>query len=93
MESMMTRLSNKERILLYAKIAKRSETLGVGHGDRWSRFLDIENADHQFNLRLEDFLKADDHNFAHDFIGIQANLNRLTGKIENCFVPRFAGNE
>lgn len=41
-------------------------------------------------LRLADLLKADDFNFCHDIFGIRNNLNRTTGKLENCFLPRFA---
>ncbi len=36
----------------------------------------IESADQKFNLRLEDWLKADDFNFAHDSCGIQNNIQR-----------------
>lgn len=41
-------------------------------------------------LRLDDLLKADGFNFAHDVYGIQKHMNRLTGKLMNCFRPRFA---
>lgn len=41
-------------------------------------------------LRLDDLLAADDFNFAHDIYGIRRHLNRGTGKLENCFSPRFS---
>lgn len=41
-------------------------------------------------LRLQQLLDADDFNFLHDIVGIQIHLNRVTGKLENCFLPRFA---
>lgn len=41
-------------------------------------------------LRLAELLAADDYNFAHDVVGIINNVNRRTGKLENCFLPRFA---
>lgn len=44
-------------------------------------------------LRLDELLNTDDFNFVHDFCGIRKNLNRITGKLENCFVPRFAKAE
>jgi hypothetical protein len=28
--------------------------------------------------------------FAHDIVGIQRHINRRSGKLENCFLPRFA---
>jgi len=41
-------------------------------------------------LRLNDLLAADDFNFAHDIFGIDRHINRLNGKLENCFSPRFS---
>ncbi len=38
-------------------------------------------------------LAADDMDFRHDFIGIQCNMNRETGRIENLFVPRFSSTK
>ena len=42
-------------------------------------------------LRLDDLLAADDFNLMHDVYGISAHLNRETGQIEDCFLPRFHG--
>ena len=41
-------------------------------------------------LKLAELLKADDFNFSHDIHGIGRHINRDTGKLENCFLPRFA---
>lgn len=41
-------------------------------------------------LDLEKLLKADEFNFAHDIYGIYSHLNRKTGKLKNCFLPRCA---
>lgn len=41
-------------------------------------------------LRLDALLSADDFNFAHDVFGIRRHINRRTGQLENCFLPRFA---
>ena len=75
------------------RIVDRAERIGIGRGTRITRMMDIQNAHKQFNLRLDDMLAADDFDFAHDFIGIQANMNRLSGRIENLFVPRYAGHK
>lgn len=40
-------------------------------------------------LKLAEFLKADPGNFAHDFFGIRRFLDRETGKLTECFLPRF----
>lgn len=44
-------------------------------------------------LRLDELLVADPFNFAHDIGGIRRHINRTTGKLENCFLPRFAANQ
>jgi hypothetical protein len=41
-------------------------------------------------LRLDDLLAADRLNFAHDVFGIQDHLDRKTGKLRDCFLPRFS---
>lgn len=41
-------------------------------------------------LDLERLLNADDFNFAHDVFGIIRHINRETGQMMDCFVPRFA---
>lgn len=40
-------------------------------------------------LRLAEFLAADMQDFSHDYYGIRNHLNRGTGKLEDCFTPRF----
>lgn len=35
-------------------------------------------------------LSADDSNFAHDVFGIRRHLDRSSGKLMDCFRPRFA---
>lgn len=44
-------------------------------------------------LRLADMEQADDFNLMHDITGINAHLNHDTGKLEGCFLPRFAGGK
>jgi hypothetical protein len=41
-------------------------------------------------LKLQELLDADDANFAHDVFGITRHIDRTTGKLTNCFLPRFA---
>lgn len=41
-------------------------------------------------LRLKELLQADSFNFLHDVTGIHKHLNRETGQLEHCFLPRFA---
>lgn len=85
-------MMNKERFLMCVKIAERAEEMGIYQGERFSLLMDIENADKVFNLRLEDWLKADNFNFAHDIVGIVNNIDRRNPTDFNLFVPRFAEN-
>lgn len=39
-------------------------------------------------LDLQKLLDADDWNFAHDIFGIRGHIDRETGKLKNCFLPR-----
>ena len=41
-------------------------------------------------LRLAELADAGEFDFAHDIGGIGRHLNRETGELEDCFVPRFA---
>jgi hypothetical protein len=40
-------------------------------------------------LRLAELLAADEFNFAHDVTGIRHYLDRRTGKLTDCFSPRY----
>lgn len=85
-------MTAKERFLMYGKIAERAEEMGIYNGERITLMMDIENADNQFNMRLEDWLEADNFNFAHDIVGIVNNIDRSKYPAEiNRFLPRFAG--
>lgn len=84
---------NKERFELIIKIYDRAEKLGCVT-NKQSLLMDLESADNKFNLRLEEFLAADDLNFAHDIIGITNNVVRDKYPADDfgLFVPRFAQN-
>lgn len=84
---------NKEQTNLTTKIVNRAEKLGLMQTDRITALLDLEKATGHFNLRLADMLNADVFNFAHDFVQIQNDINRATGKFSNRFVPRFSGRK
>jgi hypothetical protein len=75
-------------------IVTRAEPIYQRNGvpfDRLEAIMDI-TACHAngTRLRLEDFLGAEDFDFAHDFFGIGRNIDRKTGKLRHCFLPRFA---
>ena len=90
---MKDRVKDRERFMMYVKLAQRAEGMGIYDGERSTLLMDIESADNVFNMRLEDWLNADDFNFAHDIVGIVNNIDRskFPAKEFHYFLPRFAG--
>jgi len=41
-------------------------------------------------LNLQKLLKAPNFDFLHDILGIRKNIDKRTGKLRNCFLPRSA---
>lgn len=83
---------NKEELRkfnLYVKICERAEQLGITDTSRFTAMMDIELADKHWGLRLEDWLNADNLNFAHDFVGIQSHIDRIKKQFANTWMPRF----
>lgn len=81
-----------QQMFSYEKIAKRAEDMGILDFSQFTLIMDLELADKEFNLRLEDFIQADDLNFSHDVCGIQKNINRETKEFNPFFIPRFSKN-
>lgn len=77
---------------LMGAIAKRADEMGLLMFDRVSLVMDLEVATEEFNLRLDEFLNADNFNFSHDVVGIQQHIDRDNGEMVKKFVPRFAGH-
>lgn len=76
------------------RIAERAVEVGGKHGspfDLVSVMMDV-TATHAngCRLRLDDLAEADEFNFLHDIVGIERHLDRDTGQLRDCFLPRFA---
>jgi hypothetical protein len=41
-------------------------------------------------LKMQELLNADLGDFLHDVCGIMRHLDRTTGKLQDCFLPRYA---
>lgn len=41
-------------------------------------------------LRLEELYNAPPFDFSHDIAGIHNHVNRETGQLKDCFMPRYA---
>ena len=52
--------------------------------------LDLLNAHDDVGIDFSRLLAFDNMDFIHDIMGIRNNMNRETGKLENCFLPRCA---
>jgi len=82
--------------MMHGLIADRFDdyafTNGLKQFDRLSFLMDLDAVAAEYpNFRWQDLLDADWANFHHDVGGITANMNRKTGLLGNCFVPRFSG--
>ena len=58
--------------------------------DRMTIEMDISAAHLGMGLDLDGLLTAPVPDFVHDIMGINANIDRTTGEMLNCFVPRYA---
>lgn len=78
-----------ERALKMAQKHAKGQPMGERTLQDWR--MDITACHNMgMKLKLRQLAFADDFNFAHDVFGIARHLNRETGAIEDCFVPRFA---
>jgi hypothetical protein len=86
--------TDKAELALISKIADRAVKAAEANGIKYdgvSALMDID-AVHSNGcpLKLQELLDAKDTDFNHDVFGIRHNLNRRTGKLTNCFDPRFS---
>lgn len=71
-------------------VVDRAEKLGI-IGESYKRMtamMDLMSV--VCPMRWVDLVQADDFNFAHDVVGIANHLDRDTGELKDCFLPRFA---
>lgn len=52
--------------------------------------MDLSAVHNSCPLKLQELLAGEDADFFHDIYGIQRHINRKTGELEDCFLPRFA---
>ena len=75
-------------------IVQRAIVMAASAGwtyDRMDATMDIKACHANGNpLLLRELLNADDFNFAHDVFGIRRHLDRSTGQLGDCFLPRFS---
>lgn len=89
---MRTPRTSREDLALIADIARRAADFAasLGHScDRHSLMMDIEYAHAETPLRLVELLHASDSDITHDVFGIHRHIDRHTGKMGDCFSPRY----
>lgn len=72
-------------------IVDRAEKMARTNGhrlDKMSLEMDLEATQAKVPLMLQELLEADDFNFAHDVFGIIRHMDRSTGELTDCFLPR-----
>lgn len=81
-----------ERLEGLAEKDKGDKKAYYGSSQRIDFIMDLQaangvngNAPLDYDRLLDEF---DDFNFMHDCMGIQRHMNRETGEIMNCFMPR-----
>ena len=77
-------------IITIADIAKRYKKLTNCNRELVKINMDIELAHSNHPLNLNGLLNASDLDLAHDVGGIIQHLNRASGKLEDCFSPRWS---
>ena len=84
--------STKEDATLIALIVDRVELLHPLGDNRMKLYMDL-TACHLNGtpLKLAEMIDMADADFIHDINGIVKHIDRTTGKLGDCFVPRCAG--
>jgi hypothetical protein len=79
----------KEEFVLIGNIAKKSCRI-MPTLDRMTVEMDLYAVNQTIGLDLMALQEFDLSNLMHDIVGIANNINRVTGNLENCFLPRCA---
>lgn len=86
--------ATKEEFEIICKIADRMEDVAQAHIpiNRMDFMMDVEAVHcNGCPLDLKKWLETPKtFNFWHDVAGITRHINRKTGRLKDCFVPRFA---
>jgi len=92
-EARRAMMSQEMRVIdaIVIRAAKLAAFYGKSHNlDRAALTMDLESAHMAHPLHLDLLLSARDSDFAHDVFGIHRHIDRETGEMKDCFMPRFA---
>ena len=79
----------RDDMLTIMQIVKRAKSLNPAVNGMTAN-MDICAAHNSCPLKLDELLAADDFNFAHDVFGIFRHIDRRSGTLQDCFLPRYA---
>lgn len=86
--------ASKEDFDKILAIVKRAEELRVLLDPRPQVIMDLEACHcNGCPLDLDGLLAANQGDFGHDVLGIRRHLNRRTGLLQDCFLPRYAASQ
>lgn len=88
----------KEESAHVSHIVERAQAIARESGqassvDPMSLRMDLAAVHFHHPLRLAELAAADKFNFTHDVFGIIRHMNRETGELGECFVPRFSSRK
>lgn len=72
------------------KILDRIWKMGQDYASKLTIMMDLQAAHAACPIDLQKLLEADDMNFLHDITGIARHIDRRSGELKDCFVPRYA---
>ncbi len=86
--------ATKKEHKLISTIANRAVAIADKFGlpsDRMDIMMDLEAVHSNGNpLKFDELLAADDTELSHDVFGIRRHIDRETGELKDCFLPRFS---
>jgi len=92
-QPLFDKVSRYEYELIF-KIADRAikvaRGLGIDYTDKTTVVMDLAATHATIGLQLDRLLAADPGTFNHDVFGIHCHIDRRTGNLLDCFLPRTA---
>lgn len=86
--------TTEDRVLIGKIITRYASMVPAKTFDKISLEMDLVACNNNAcKLDFEAMLNGQEFDFMHDIVGLRRHLNRLTGELEDCFLPRFAFGE
>ena len=84
----------RDDVLIIGKIASRFHDYRmdgiIKRTKKSTIMMDVSAAHIKCPLDLKGLLDSEDVDFIHDVVGINRHVDRDTGELKDCFLPRFA---